>query len=366
MPISIDFSKVEFDVWKKRLEESQKKWGEAIHNWMTKTSEIDLPVIKLEWNLPNGKEIDVTQSEKDRIEKMVTLLEQFREDAGVLHQTQYNRLDAVLTFLKEKASEEEGEKMYHIFWEEANLYFIGMVTENDHPLWVRDKTEATQYAIGKGSECLRKLKNVEGMTLRLRPIDGEEPTPEVQTPVTAACATGGTAGNTSQQVKKVPVDDGTRRPFLAIRQEARPVYWSRSIRDQWTHELANAVRYYNFDEAEIAATNILKTAGVKCDIVRVAWTHGDNFAITSGVEEAKPVCGLKEIPKDERKYRVRLNHEKWIYDDVNWTWTSKGIVDQYPPKEYLTREEAERKLASIKNGYHLQDYRETACVEVVA
>jgi hypothetical protein len=358
-------------VWREAAIKLQKEIEQGIFKW-------------LDDNLQNSQKEGwvVTKNEQNHFKQMIKVLDEFIEDAGVLHSTQYDRISGVRAILAEMASEkvEEEVKWYRIVWEGPGLYFAGLVTEEGHPFWTRDPVQGQQYTIDRANEYLGKLKNVEGMTLDIRLVDdGEEEEavkagdfvgdgvkaikeeagilvkidparkvvtdiiPENNKPecglkeipkeeyyviqrcgvfvgpdtvkngthvllikdaikfsdvreafayidIQAPVLWGKGIWNDRPEVRKVtvedgsilisapierPVDDGTKRPFWVIRQSGTFMYWSTDSRNQWTISFHDAVRYYDFHELEVAVGNIFRTAGKKCDSVRVVWAGND-------------------------------------------------------------------------------------------
>jgi hypothetical protein len=260
-------------------------------------------------SLLNKKEVTVTKNEQSHFKQMIKVLDEFIEDAGVLHPTQYDRISGVRALLVEMAAEkvEEKQKLYHIVWEGPDLYFTGMVTEDDHPLWGRDKFQATQYTIGRANEYLGKLKNVEGMNLNLVLAEGEDE--EEAEPRSGQCI------GASNAVKAGDfVGDGVK----AIKDEedcllvkidpARKVVADVVTETKWVVKDLNDGKYYAngsppwstdinkavIFESKEKITYDLRHYEIKSEYIEVIVKDGKVIPVP-----ARPECGLKEIPKQE-------------------------------------------------------------------
>jgi hypothetical protein len=235
-------------------------------------------------SLLNKKEDTVTKNEQDHFKQMIKVLDEFIEDAGALHPTQYDRISGVRALLAEMASEkvEEEVKWYRIVWEGPDLYFAGLVTEEGHPFWTRDPVQGQQYTIDRANEYLGKLKNVEGMMLDIRLVDdGEE-----EEAVKAGDFVGdGVKADTDvvHETNWIVKDLNDGEYFT----DSCPP-WSKDIKDAGLFDSKERIdqhlRHYNikpeYIEVTVRGGKVEPVKGVKHTFIQLA-------------------CGLKEIPKEE-------------------------------------------------------------------
>jgi hypothetical protein len=289
-------------VWREAAIKLQKEIEQGIFKW-------------LDDNLQNLQKEGwvVTKNEQNHFKQMIKVLDEFIEDAGVLHPTQYDRISGVRALLAEMAAgkAEEEEKWYRIYWEEAGAYFAGLMTDGDHPLWTRDPVQGRQYTIDRANEYLGKLKNVEGMMLDIRLVDdGEEEAPPRSGQCIGATNTvkPGDVINGGQGIAmEAKAESGTfvkidpaRKVVTDVIPETKWVvkdnrdgtYFTNRSEQPWTKDINGAFLYARKDDARSVNNN----TGY-CIIPEYLEVTVKDGKVTP--VPARPECGLKEIHKQE-------------------------------------------------------------------
>jgi hypothetical protein len=326
-------------------------------------------------SLLNKKEDTVTKNEQDHFKQMIKVLDEFIEDAGALHPTQYDRISGVRALLAEMASEkvEEEVKWYRIVWEGPDLYFAGLVTEEGHPFWTRDPVQGQQYTIDRANEYLGKLKNVEGMMLDIRLVDdGEE-----EEAVKAGDFVGdGVKASNGEEGTYVKIDPARKVVADIIPENNKPECGLKEIHKQEYYVIQRCGVFVGPDTVKNGTHALLIKDAVKFSDVREAFAYIDIQAcvlwgkgIWNGKPEVRKVTAAFredsqffvrdevlsdpiERPEGERKYGVRINDDGFIVrtqadsDSRHigpWGWNHLGAMDG----RRFTLKEAERILADF-------------------
>jgi hypothetical protein len=289
-----------------------------------------------------------TMSEQDRAKTALAWLDDFIKNAGTLHPTQNERLLAVRTFLQEKVSKEpEPEKKeYVIYWREAKCWLSGFGS-TAQPTWTRAWNDTQAYNKEGGEEALKKAKEYTtgDMTLLMNTLDDPH---------------------------------GPEAKRYAIKSNAD--YWTGNPLDYWRPDASLAVVYGSEEEAQAfidskPGWNRLPSLKIVTleepqKAVKAGDRVGDGFSVGIVLESVKDqpslvgtligdaprkemdprdlplevasVCGLKEIPKDEKRYSIRLNEKAFISTvpphEYDWTWMNlhMGEVTKFTLDEAKT------------------------------
>jgi hypothetical protein len=298
---------------------------------------------------------DVTKNEQNHFKQMIKVLDEFIEDAGVLHPTQYDRISGVRALLAEMAAEkmQEEQKWYRIYWEEAGAYFAGLVTEEGHPFWTRDPVQGQQYTIDRANEYLGKLKNVEGMTLDIRLVDdGEEE---------EAVKAGDFVGDGVKAIKEeagtlVKIDPARKVVTDIIPENNKPECGLKEIPKEEYYVIQRCSVFVGPDTAKNGTHALLVKDAMKFSLAEEALTYIAAQACvlwSKGIWNGKPevrkvtvedgsilISAPIEQPEEERKYGVRIADDVYVvqHGDGYWGWNPLREGINISPRKFTLSE----------------------------